>query len=878
MMSVNYALFQKPSRYIGNEINIVRKDADVKVALCFPDAYEIGMSHLGLKILYSIINSIPYASAERVFAPWTDFESFLRKTSQPLTSLENKRPIKDFDIVGFTLQYELSYTNVLNMLDLGGIPVRSDDRRNNYPLIIAGGPCTVNPLPITPFIDAFVIGDGEEVIGEIIETYKNFRFQNKGFKAKENILSALSQLKGVYVPSLHSHEPRKVKKRILTNLDKAAFPELPLVPFTSIVHDRISIEISRGCTRGCRFCQAGMIQRPLRERSIEKILSLSEKSLINTGYEEISFSSLSTGDYSGLLTLIKNFMELQSSCQTAISLPSLRVGALSRDILKEIKSVRKTGFTIAPEAGTKRLRDVINKDFTEKEYEDTLETLFAEGWKSVKLYFMIGLPTETKDDIDGIITMAELALKKGREIVGKRMNINVGVSDFVPKPHTPFQWLGQMPHKELGERQNHLRKAFSRRKGLTFKGQFIKSSLLEAVFSRGNSDCAQLLENAWKEGCHFDGWTEIFDFDKWLIASKKTGIDLYKYASHNFDINKELPWEFIDTGVTKEFLISEYQNAIKGKITQDCSYICCKCGLECKSGTESATSSVESNTTPLTHPSPLRVEDSPRRGEDNGECESLGTRLGKSPVATGFRVPGSESVTRQFNPVKLRVRFSKTGELRYLSHLEVMTAFLRAIRRAKIPLIYSKGNHPHPKISFGPALPVGVEGTNEYFDIELPPHCFALRSKAVGVNPSDILLKINTSLPKGLEVLAVAPVSKNSRSLDDFISRYEYEISTDKDINKSIDSFLNFSQHLMVRGGKVVDIRQMIEKAAINNGCLNLILVDTNCAKVRLYEILKELFQKPVEEIKSMPIKRVQLYGYTNGRWANPWKVEKYGY
>ena len=449
---MNLSFFQKPSRYINHELNAVHKEATVKVALAFPDIYEIGMSHLGLRILYKIINDLPFASAERVFSPWIDLEAGMKEKGSLLSSLESGRPLNKFDIAGFSLQYELSYTTVLNMLNLWRNTFKNErpyKRRDRYPLIIAGGPCTVNPMPMSPFIDAFLIGDGEEAVPEILETYHGWKMS--GDSHKESLLKALSGIEGVYVPILNRSDNLNssfVKRRFIASLDNAPYPDKPIVPYTSIVHDRINIEVSRGCPMGCRFCQAGMIYRPVRERSPQKALELAEKALKNTGYEEVSFTSLSAGDYSCLLQLTQEFNNRFAKDNISLSLPSLRVAAVNRDLIREIRTVRKTGFTIAPEAGTDRLRKVINKDFSEEDYENSLTVLFDEGWLNLKLYFMVGLPTETDEDIDGIIHMALKAQKTARKYSKRRVNINIGVSPFVPKAHTPFQWYGQLPAEE----------------------------------------------------------------------------------------------------------------------------------------------------------------------------------------------------------------------------------------------------------------------------------------------------------------------------------------------------------------------------------------------------------------------------------------------
>ncbi|NWF75361.1 MAG: TIGR03960 family B12-binding radical SAM protein [Nitrospirae bacterium] len=815
---MNLISIQKPSRYINKEINAIYKKAPVKVALAFPDIYEIGMSHLGLKILYKIINDLPFASAERVFSPWIDLEAQMKSGNIILESLEFNRPLREFDIIGFSLQYELSFTTVLNILSLGGVPLRTEDRVEHlFPLVIAGGPCTVNPFPMSPFIDAFLIGDGEDAIKEILNIY--YLWKSEGDGKKESLFYALSNIEGIYVPAIHktplnifnksTKKEYLIKRRFIQNLDDAPYPENPVIPYTAIIHDRINIEVSRGCSMGCRFCQAGIIYRPVRERSPDKVLDLAKKNLKNTGYDEVSFTSLSAGDYSCLLQIVKNFNNLFHKKRISLSLPSLRVASINRNILKEIRTVRKTGFTIAPEAGTHRLRNVINKDFSDSDYENALKILFEEGWHKLKLYFMIGLPTETTKDIEGIIQMVMLALKIAKQNTKRRVNINIGISPFVPKAHTPFQWYGQNPINEMEEKKGYITKKLSK-KGVYIKTHNLNMSLLEAAFSRGDAKLSSLIEIAWSLGCRLDGWSEVFDFDKWKEAMNRTGLDVEEYAKKTYTFTDTLPWEKIDTGVTKEFLWKEYQKGLSGNITIDCRKVCHNCGLRC--------------------------DQKLRRYENNN-------------------ISYTTSQPLHFMPIRIRAEFSKTGLLKYLSHLEVMSVIIRALRRADVNLEYSKGYHPVPEISFGPPLAVGVAGLSEYFDMKV-------------LQPFDLTTykkNINAVLPEGIYIKDMAVIPFDTESLNSFIKRYEYEIKGLKLTN--INKFLSEKEIFFKRNQKEVNLRNMLEEVKqINENTVSIILVDHEETKVRLSEILQVIMNTPFEELD---ITRISLYGWKSG-WIKP--------
>ena len=591
---------QKPARYMGGEMNAVLKNPDqvsIRYAFAFPDVYEVGMSHLGSRILYDIINKREDALCERVFMPWVDMADLMRKENVPLFTLESRSPVRSFDMLGITLQYEMSYTNILEILDLSGIPLHSEDRTWDDPIVIAGGPCAFNPEPLYHFIDAFSIGDGEISTLETIEVVNQCKAEGV---SRQDCLRRLSKLRGVYVPSLYKasyHEdgtlksfepieegvPRTVVKNMIADLDKAEYPESLIVPFMEIVHDRINIEVLRGCTRGCRFCQAGMIYRPVRERSMERILELADKLVNETGYEEITLSSLSTGDYTCLPQLAHELMERFAEKRIALSLPSLRLDSDLKKTLEETQKVRKSSLTYAMEAGTQRLRDVINKGITEENLISSVSDAFASGWSSVKLYFMFGLPTETFEDLDGISDLANKVVRKYFEtpkyIRAKGLRVNCSASCFVPKAFTPFQWEPQDTIEQFQEKQKHLCRIMHI-KGVEFNWHEPQVSFLEAVFARGDRKTADALEAAWRLGCRFDGWTDQFKFDKWMEAFEQTGVDPKFYANRRREKDELLPWAFIDAGVTQSFLWRERERALSEMPTPDCRKGCQGCGLK----------------------------------------------------------------------------------------------------------------------------------------------------------------------------------------------------------------------------------------------------------------------------------------------------------
>lgn len=591
---------QKPGRYSGGEINSVIKDkesVDVRFAFCFPDTYEIGMSHLGMKILYSQFNARDDIWCERVFAPWTDFEEVMRENNIPLFALESRDAIKDFDIIGFTMQYEMSYTNVLNMLDLAGIPLKSADRPDLSPLVVAGGPCVCNPEPIADFIDLFFLGEGEEVDLELIDLYKEYK-KNGGSKA--DFLKAAAKIDGVYVPSLYDVKynedgtiksvtakegaPKTVKKRIIKDMDSSFYPDKFVVPFIEIVHDRAVQEVFRGCIRGCRFCQAGFIYRPVREKSVDTVNRQAKCLCENTGYDEISLSSLSTSDYSGIEPLLNNLLEWTDEKHISLALPSLRIDNFSDELLEKIKHIRKNGLTFAPEAGTQRLRDVINKNVTEEEIISTCKTAFEGGYTAVKLYFMLGLPTETDEDLKGIADLGQKIVDLYYDLPnkpkGKSVNVSISVSTFVPKPFTPFQFEPQITAEEMRRRQEYLKSCIKTKK-ISLSYHDSSTSFLEGAFARGDRRLSAVIEEAYKSGCKFDSWSECFNVEKWLNAFEKCGISPAFYANRANDYDEILAWDHLDYAVSKEFLIKENKRAKCAETTPNCREKCSACGANC---------------------------------------------------------------------------------------------------------------------------------------------------------------------------------------------------------------------------------------------------------------------------------------------------------
>ena len=592
---------QKAPRYTGGEMNTALKpweDAALRFAFCFPDTYEVAMSHLGMKILYHGINSQPDMLCERVCMPWFDMKELMEQEEVPLFSLESRHALSDFDVVGFTLQYEMSYSNILAMLKLGGIALLREERAEDAPIVVAGGPCAFNPEPLADFIDAFMVGDGEE---QILELNRVIMTGRQAGMSRLEILKALCKVQGVYVPALYDvtynedgtiasmkpncpEAPEKVLKAIITDLDETYYPtEIP-VPYTEIIHDRIMLEIMRGCTRGCRFCQAGMLYRPVRERSLERLVELAESLEGATGYEEISLSSLSSGDYTCLAELIRELIRRLKEKRVSISLPSLRLDSVLKDSLEETQKERKTSLTFAPEAGTQRLRDVINKGVTEEDLIEKVRDAFEGGWSSVKLYFMMGLPTETTEDLDGIADLARkvvaeyFAVPKAQRAKGLRVTCSASV--FVPKPFTPFQWEPQDTQEVVKEKQHHLRDALRQVKGVNFNYHESDLSYLEACFARGDRKMGKVLLRAFEKGCMLDGWTEHFKYEAWREAFEETGIDPAFYAHRRREKDEILPWDHIDCGVTKEFLWREKEKSDRAATTKDCRKGCNGCGLQ----------------------------------------------------------------------------------------------------------------------------------------------------------------------------------------------------------------------------------------------------------------------------------------------------------
>jgi radical SAM family uncharacterized protein/radical SAM-linked protein len=818
----NMSTMTKPSRYMGGEKgSVIKSNQDVKlhVALAFPDVYEIGMSHVGLKILYGLINQRPEFWAERVMAVWPDLENALRQTRQPLTSLESGRPLDKFDVIGFSLQYELTYTNVLNMLDLAGLPLYAAERDRDMPIVIGGGPNAFNPEPLADFFDIFFLGDAEAGFMDVLDDIEEWK---KSGRPKDELFEKLARRDGVYIPSFFQPEYnqgrlvrirparpdyQKVRRAVVSDLETSYYPEQPVVPFTRPVHDRLAVEVARGCTRGCRFCQAGYIYRPVRERTPKRVLDLAGCGIAATGQDEASFLSLSAGDYSALEPLMSAFMDRYSASHVALSLPSLRVKSLTPAIMQQIKRVRKTGFTIAPEAATQRLRDVINKDLTEDDLMFAAREAFSLGWRLIKLYFMIGLPTETMDDVAAISDLAKRVRGQNKG------QINVSYAVFIPKPHTPFQWEPMLSLVDMQERIEFLK---DRLRPPTLKAKWNpwETSVVEGLLSRGDRRLGKVIAYVHAHGGRFDAWNEHLKLDLWYQALESAGLELTDYFGAR-EYGSTLPWSHLDAGADEKYLWAERTKAIAGEVTPDCRFGDCQgCGV-CDFDV------IEPRLCP----------------EEQRDIE-----IDTVPPTAGTRT-------------KLVVNYAKQDQARLLSHLETISVFQRAFRRAGLTFAMSQGFHPQPKMVFASPLPVGVESRDEHLIVDLidPPA------------PEEVTQQLANEMPVGFEILGTTVVDRSKPRPTISGARYRVETGPedplfDAESLRRLDSM----DRLMVtkkskKGVRSVDLLKLAQDIKVlTPSSVEITLLTGSEGSVRPLQAVGAVFDLDLDDLKDARVFKLE--------------------